>query len=379
MGAGCSSGVKTVTVDCPTGGASGSAGQAAMTNGGSAPSGDSAGAADEAGEAGASGTESGGAQGGMSVGGGGSAGANGGASGGHAGAGTGGHGGGTSGGANTSGGHGGVGGSSASGGSSGAKALSCGDKVVTPPEFCDDGTNIDLSYGCYACSTLPPATAPQGAQQCDACLQQTPTKACFACQDHRACYACLRRQPSSFSDTFCSNANDDDVVGDPGIPRQLSDECFNPNDPIGSAQIGGPAGSATRGSVCQALLACALRTGCATGRLTDGTARTAFSGCYCGDGRDCNSQTAAGPCVQEVRDAAVVPPMLSPSGELTYIGPKFIDADPGTAWVMLGVVTDFLRCANDGCASACYPSATGSAGFGGSAGSGGSAGHGGGP
>ena len=388
MGAGCSSGVKTVTVDCPTGGASGSAGQAAMTNGGSAPSGDSAGAADEAGEAGASGTESGRAQGGMSVGGRGSAGANGGGHAGHAGAGTGGHGGGTSGGANTSGGHGGVGGSSASGGSSGAETLSCGDKVVTPPEFCDDGTNTDFSYGCYPCTTLPPATAPQGAQQCDACLQQTPTQACFACQDHRACYACLRRQPSSFpasadpdeaSDTHCSIAADDDVVGDPFSHRQLSDECFNPHDPIGSGQIGGPAGSATRGSVCQALLACALRTGCATGTAPDGKPRDAdgFSGCYCGDGRNCQSQTAAGPCVQEVRAAAAVPPMLSPSAEYAYLGANYIDAAPTDAWVMLGVVSNLLQCAHDGCASACYSSATGTAAAGGTAGSGGTAGHGG--
>src|SRR5450432_884203 len=205
---GCSSGAKTVPGDC--GGTSALGGAETITGG--ASSGASAGtlgmAADAGqqgqGQAGAEGGEGGGAatssQGGES---GDSTNTAGSTVGGHGGAGTAGHGGSTSsGGMSNTGGHGGSAGHAGSAGNStgGQANAKCGDKVTTPPEFCDDGTNTDLSYGCYACTTLPPPTggASQGGaasvpEQCDKCLQDDgkPTS-CYDCVDRRACYACLR-------------------------------------------------------------------------------------------------------------------------------------------------------------------------------------------
>jgi hypothetical protein len=277
-----------------------------------------------------------------------------------------------------SGGSSGVGGSSG-GSSGGAKAAVCGDQVVTAPEFCDKGKNLDLSYGCYACTTLPAESAPPGAQQCDACLSQVPNQGCLGCEDHRACYACLRRQASSFgsADGLCNADDDDDATNSPATHKKFSDVCFDPSDPDGKQLAGGSAAAtATRGDVCQALVACILRTGCSK------PPKVWLNDCYCGTGVKCGAEgePAAGPCVKEFRQASALPPGLTQTQEAIAIGVGWNDADPPTTSELnprfpLGVVGRLTECAAKGCASACYPS-TGTAGSGGSGS--GSAGSGGG-
>jgi hypothetical protein len=385
---GCSSGVETVSGVCTTAGTGARGGGEAVNSGGSSgSSGASAGAletASEAGqtEAGADGGASGSAPVSPQVGEAGRSGSGNAESsiGGHgATAGTVGHGGSSSGGMGNAAGREGNSGSSSSGGkNSGGAAAKCGDKVTTPPEFCDDGTNTDLSYGCYACTTLPVDRAPQGAQQCDACLAGR-LPSCELCKDYRACYSCLRQQASAprfQASLSCPNTDDDDIPDDVTTHKALSDRCFNPTDPWGSQQIGGPAGSETRGAVCQTLMSCVLRTGCANVPAFGGSIE---SNCYCGTGCLVNGvfQTPNGPCVNEVRDAAAPPPGTAGAGEALLVGT--IAGDPDT---VVGVVQTVVDCAADtsGCVDVCFPnssshggaaSTTGTVEIGGSSGRGG--------
>jgi hypothetical protein len=396
---GCSSGVKTVPGDC---GGTGALGGAGTVNGG-ASAGVSAGALGIAadagqGQAGADGGEGGSApvssQGGES---GDSPGNAGSSAGGHGGsAGTAGHSGSSSsGGMSNAGGHGGSAGHAGSAGNStgGQAAAVCGDKVTTPPEFCDDGTNTDLSYGCVACTTLPAAAggASQGGaasvpEQCDECLQKDskPTS-CFGCVDYRACYACLRRQPDSFDDssTFCNaNARDDDPAAQSSNPKSYSDRCFDPTNSEYKAATGGPAGSEPKGLVCQALVACALRTGCVLG-----PGPTMFSNCYCGvvpHGTTCVDPTFVpnGPCANEIRDADAPGASKTGSALTLEISTNIATIDPGAQSSALGIAYQISNCAADthGCADVCFPNSSSTGGAGGTAGTagvGGGSGHGG--
>ncbi|HEY5374148.1 MAG TPA: hypothetical protein VIK01_10715, partial [Polyangiaceae bacterium] len=289
-----------------------------------------------------------------------------------------GNGGTSSGGMSHTSGHGGTGGHSAGAGNStgGQTVAKCGDKVTTPPEFCDDGTNTDLSYGCYACTTLPEGRAPQGAIRCDACLAGKPTS-CELCKDYRACYACMRRQASDSFGDDCNNGGDDDIPDDPSTHKALSDRCFNPSDPWGSQQIGGPAGSETRGAVCQTLMACVLRTGCANNAHFS---QAIFNNCYCGTG--CNVPGGAfkppnGPCVNEVWDAAAPPAGTTAQDEVGPLGVLVGDIDSA-----VGLVQQLVRCAASpvDCRDSCFPNSNSTGGAGGTAGTagvGGSSGHGG--
>ena len=389
---GCSSEVKTVSVEecagVPASGGhrSGSAGAHSSMGGstdsiemagegGIGPSEGSGGTSGSSGNGGNGGTLSVSGSGGISGSGGMASGAGSGGkgSGGAAGKGSGGSGGKASGG--------GLGGKADSGGASnngGSSSAVCGDAVVTPPEFCDDRTNTDLSYGCSACTTLPPSQADAN-PQCSACLQAAnkPTT-CYACDDHRACYACLRRQPDSFPGaSHCSDiAPDTETETYPYTARGLSDLCFNPNSPLYQAATGGPAGNKPRGLVCQALLACALRTRCAT------DANSMFSKCYCGASATENCADPAfvpkGPCVQEMIDADAPGPSTTGSALAIEIGSHF-DLDFGNPWVVLPVARQIANCANDnlGCAEVCFPESSNSGGSGGSGASGGKSGAGG--
>jgi hypothetical protein len=388
---GCSSGVKTVTVsvDCPTGGTGALGGSEAVNGGGS--SGISAGGLGMAGEAGqaqagADSGEDGGApmssQGGATA----NAGNAGSSTSGQGGSpGTAGHAGSTSsGGTSNSGGHGGIAGNSSTGGNSagGAAAAVCGDKITTPPEFCDDGTNTDLSYGCYACTTLPAPTggASQGGaasvpEQCDECLQNdNKPSSCYGCVDYRACYACLRRQPDSFDDASpcSSDARDDEPLSYPINHQGYSDRCFDPNNSEYQTATGGPAGAEPRGLVCQALVACVLRTGCARG---PGAAM--FQGCYCGAG-DCGDSTFVphGPCVNEILDADAPGAGMDGASVKLKISTDLGDPSPGQTYSALGVANQIAVCASDtlGCADVCFPSSSSTGGGGGTAGTAGVAG-----
>jgi len=387
---GCSSGAKTVAGDC---GATGALGGAETVNGG-ASSGASAGTLGMVGEAGQLQAGADGADGGE--GGGAAASSQGGESGnagnagsGHGGAaGAAGHAGSSSGGTSSAGGHGGTAGtSSTAGNNAGGGATRCGDKVTTPPEFCDDGTNTDLSYGCSACTTLPPPSggvsqggAASAPEQCDECLQKdTKPTSCYGCVDYRACYACLRRQPDSFGgdSTFCvANPRDDDPAAQSSNPQSYSDRCFDPNNGEYKAATGGPAGSEPKGLVCQALVACALRTGCVLG-----PGPTMFANCYCGvvpHGASCADPTFVpnGPCANEVRDADAPGAATTGAGLTLEISTNIATIDPGAQSSALGVAYQITGCAADphGCADVCFPNSNGS---GGTAGVGGSSGHGG--
>jgi hypothetical protein len=382
---GCSSGVKTVPGDCPTGG-TGALGGGGAANGG-AHSGASAGVLGMAGEAGQPRAGAGAADGGE--GGGAAASPQGGESGdssGNAGSGTS-SGGTSSGGMSHTGGHGGAAGHSAGAGNGagGQTVAKCGDKVTTPPEFCDDGTNTDLSYGCAACTTLPKGKAPEGAQQCDTCLAGKSTS-CELCNDYRACYACLREQASDLrfqGSAWCPNIVDDDVLDDYTTHKSVSDRCFDPDNSEYKAATGGPAGSESRGLVCQALVACVLRTGCMLGG-DPGT--NMFRNCYCGAGKGevCSDPmfVPKGPCAKEIRDADAPGASTIGSGLTLEIAQNLGDPAPGNHYSALGVANQIAVCAADtyGCVDVCFPKSSSTGGAGGTAGTagaGGSSGHGG--
>lgn len=413
---GCSSDIETVTVEecagVPASGGHTSASAAGHGN----PIGGSASPSETAGEAGIgqSGESSGAASGngGSSAGGssgslivsgnGGTSGSggigNGGGSAGRSGGGSGGKGSGGSGG-KSSGGSGGKssGGSANVGGASGSAAAVCGDATVTPPEFCDAGKdefgnkNTDLSYGCYACTTLAPAIA-GNTQQCDACLggANKPMR-CYACQDHRPCYSCLRLQPDDSkianSPTCTNNVNPDtnpDPEKDleyPFTPKGYSDFCFDPTNDNYKTATQGPAGSTPRGRVCQALVECILRTGCALGKGT-----TIFSNCYCGVEPQKNACSADpdfvpnGPCVKEIIDADSPGPSLTGPALALDIATNLGQVDDyGKRSIALAIAYHLMTCAADplGCADECFGSSNGSSGAGGTSGTGGKAGSGG--
>jgi len=395
--AGCSSDVKTVTIEecagAPASGghksASGGATNHAM--GGSARPIEMAGEAGTEPSEGAAGvSDSGGSGGSESVSGSGgvsgtggmlsSGGTGGKSSGGSAGKGSGGSGGRSSGGS---------GGKSNSGGTSnngGSPAALCGDGVVTSPEFCDDRTNTDLSYGCSACTTLSSAKVGVS-QQCDACLQAAnKPSSCYGCQDRRACYACLRQQPESFPDSEAcqdglSGDSDPDPDKDENYPYTVagfSDLCFNPTSNLYKPATGGPAGPKARGLVCQAMVACILRTGCA---LAPGV--SVFTDCYCGAGSTgCGTSkdfVPTGPCAEEIKLAAV-PASTTLQPELAIeIGTHLGAPDFGAPYVVLPTAFHIVRCAADphGCRDVCFPNSSSGGGTGGSSGAGGKAGTGG--
>jgi hypothetical protein len=386
---GCSSDVKTVTVeDCPMGGAS-AGGHGPLTAG--THNGESGAASvpeETAGEAGIGqgGTSSGGESGsaGMSVPGYGGIAGDGAAAGRGGSSGSGGKST-TNGGSGNAGGHtGGSGGSGGASASGGAPPATCGDKAVTPPEFCDDGANTDLSYGCYACTTLPPASGGSSAPpQCEACLQsKSHPSSCYACKDYRACYACLRRQPDTFPSTslFCSGSVPDDAAAEPDpSPQHLSDRCFDPSNTEYKTATGGPAGAAPRGLVCQELVECVLRTGCAAGiNPTTKKQRTMFADCWCGSG-DCGNPSFVphGPCVNEMRNADAPAATTTGSALTIELSTHLADPDPGNPWSPLGLAYAITGCASDplGCADVCFPDSGSAGGTGGASNTAGTAGH----